>query len=185
MSFSNRCPPRALYRAPSSVHWDQVKPISSKLFHSGLKYEKIKSLLSINLKSACFNERRDAIKHLGLLSVGDSAVLFALNKILAGESEHEMHRFEAAKSLVLLGDWNVTVCKYLVQNLSNANQNIVEDLLKVIINSKNVQFVDKREETVQRLVENLVKIVKGRNVRFALDACICIGKPDNQKHFFK
>jgi len=95
-----------------------------------------------------------------------------------------MHRFEAAKSLVLLGDWNVTVCKYLVQNLSNANQNIVEDLLKVIINSKNVQFVDKREETVQRLVENLVKIVKGRNVRFALDACICIGKPDNPKHFF-
>jgi hypothetical protein len=53
---------RALYTKPDTIEWDQVKPIASTLFHSGLRFEKVKALLSINLKSKCFNEKRDAIK---------------------------------------------------------------------------------------------------------------------------
>ncbi len=165
-----------MHRAPNAIHWDQVKPVSSNLFHSGIKYEKIKSILTINLKSACFNERRDAIKHLGLLNVGDNAVLFVLNNIISDESENEIHKFEAIKSLVLLGDWNLNVFKYFAENLDNANQNITQDLLEVIIKSKNIQFIDKSIEIVQNIIENLIKIVKGKNERFALNASICIGK---------
>ena len=42
-------------------------------------------------------------KHLGLLNVGDSGAIYALSQILASQNETELIKFEAAKSLVLLG----------------------------------------------------------------------------------
>lgn len=132
-----------MYKKPDTSNWNEVKPVKSELFHSGLKYEKIKSILSINLKSTCFNERKDAVKHLGLLGVGDNAVIFALNNILSDSYEHELIKFETARSLILLGDWNENVCDYLKKNLLSSNLNIREELMKTIIKSKNVQFTDK------------------------------------------
>ena len=90
-------------RLPTHIPWSQLKPESSPLVHSGLRFEKIKSLLTINLKSNCFDEKKDAIKHLGLLKVGDSAAIYALTQILSNANENELIKFEAAKSLVLLG----------------------------------------------------------------------------------
>ena len=43
------------------------------------------------------------LKHLGLLNVGDSGAIYALSQILASQNETELIKFEAAKSLVLLG----------------------------------------------------------------------------------
>ena len=44
------------------------------------------------------------MKHLGLLNVGDNAVFYTLNNILEDPKEHELIRFETAKTLILLGN---------------------------------------------------------------------------------
>jgi len=66
-----------------------------------------------------------------------------LNNILKDPKEHEVIKFETAKSLVTLGDWNENVVNFFVQNLNNKNPFIKEDIFKTIINSKNIQFTDK------------------------------------------
>ena len=100
--------------------------------------------------------------------------------------------------IFILGDWNDNVCNYLTQNLTNTNHYIIDDLLKVIINGKNVQFTDKvlqfnkisktnktsyskyfilkNTETVKNLIAELVKLINGDDEKFALNASICIGK---------
>lgn len=103
----------------------------------------IKSLLTVNLKSNCFDEKIDAIKHLGLLKVGDSAAIYALNQILNDPNENELMRFETAKSLVLLGIWNENVCKFFIKHLKSNLLSVKVDILKSILNGKNVLFTDK------------------------------------------
>lgn len=94
------------------------------------------------MKSNCFDEKRDAIKHLGLLKAGDSAAIFSLKKLLENPNENEMIKFETAKSLVLLGNWNESVCLFFIKHLKNNVYSIKADILKTILNGKNVQFTD-------------------------------------------
>jgi len=81
-------------------------------------------------------------KHLGLLNVGDSGAIYALSQILSSENEPELIKFEAAKSLVLLGEWNEEVCEFLIKYLKFGNGNVKTDILKTTINGKNAQFTD-------------------------------------------
>ena len=99
-------------------------------------------MLTINLKSNCFDEKKDAIKHLGLLKVGDSAAIYALTQILSNANENELIKFEAAKSLVLLGDWSDEVCSFLTKYLSIGNVNIKNEIYQTILNGKNPQYTN-------------------------------------------
>ena len=95
------------------------------------------------MKSTVFDEKRDAIKHLGLLKVGDNAIIYTLNQLLTDPTEHEVMRFECAKSLILLGDWNENVCIFLTKYLKDSSPSLKLDIIKTLSNGKNAQFVDK------------------------------------------
>lgn len=55
-----------------------------------------------NLISPHVDERIDAAKHLGMLRCGDTLVIYALKERLKHD-ESDRVRYEAAKSLILLG----------------------------------------------------------------------------------
>jgi hypothetical protein len=124
------------------TRWENIKPDSDPVSHDGLKFERIKTLLSINIKSKSINEKMDAIKHLGLLQVGDTAVQYTLNQLLNDTQEPEILRYECAKSLVLLGFWTEKLVIYLIRYLKFGNVAIQSDLLRAIISGKNIQYVD-------------------------------------------
>ena len=85
---------------------------------------------------------KNILQHLGLLNVGDSGAIYALSQILVNENEPEIIKFEACKSLVLLGEWSEEVCEFLIKYLKLGNANVKSDILKTIINGKNAQFTD-------------------------------------------
>lgn len=124
------------------TRWENIKPDSDPVSHDGLKFERIKTLLSVNIRSNSINEKMDAIKHLGLLQVGDTAVQYTLNQILNDTQEPEMVRYECAKSLVLLGFWSEKLIVYLIKYLKYGNVAIQSDLLRSILSGKNIQYVD-------------------------------------------
>ena len=57
-------------------------------------------------------------------------------------SKNKNFKFEASKSLVLLGEWSEEVCEFLIKYLKFGNANVKNDILKTIIGGKNAQFTD-------------------------------------------
>lgn len=163
-------------RTPPSLSWSELKPNSSPLFHSGPKYEKIKSLLSTNLRSSCHDERRDAIKHIGLLEVGDHGAVHLLTKLLKDPSENEVIKFEAAKSLISLGEWSELACDLFARNLQTGNYNLKLDVIQSVANGKNARFTDLENQSIQTLVKLLEEYVLNEDMQISLEACISIGK---------
>lgn len=163
-------------RQATEASWSQIKPNKDPMLHVGLRYEKIKSLVSVNLKSECYDEKKDAIKHLGLLNVGDNGAIFALTQLLSNESESELIKFEASKSLVLLGVWSEDVCKYLLKYLTIGNSYVKHGILTTIINGKNSQFTDLTEPALIDLIKFLEEMTNDDDILLSLDASICIGK---------
>jgi hypothetical protein len=171
-------------KIPPKIEWKQMKSSSSPLHHSGPKFEKIRRLLNVNLKSSVYDTKMDAIKHLGLLKASDNAVIYALNQILTDPDEkEEMIKFECVKTLILLGDFNENVSqltgKYL--NANSSNRNVKETIINTIVNAKNINYIDKTNQLNRQLIHNLEKLATSNidsdaNEEISLNACICIGK---------
>jgi hypothetical protein len=82
------------------------------------------------------------LKHLGILKVGDNAAIYLLAQILADKSESDVIKFECAKSMILLGNWQDDVCLLFAKLLVNGNPNVQAEILQTIIKGKNAQYTD-------------------------------------------
>jgi hypothetical protein len=65
-----------------------------------------------------------------------------LSKILEDPLENELIRFEAAKSLISLGEWSEKACELFSHNLKSGNLNLKLDILSSIASGKNAHFTD-------------------------------------------
>lgn len=66
-----------------------------------------------------------------------------MNLILNDENENEILKYECTKSLVLLGDWNENVCIFLKKYLKDGSSIVKSELLRIIMNGRNPQLVNK------------------------------------------
>ncbi|XP_067672205.1 uncharacterized protein [Haliotis asinina] len=134
--------------------WGKMKPKSQGNQYSGLRWERVKTLVHSNLVSTRVEERRDAAKQLGMLRCGDTMVFYALKERL-NKDEDERVRYESAKSLILVGCWEEEILQVLLKYLAIGNTEIRQDLIRTMINGKNVQYVDKNMPTFPELVKIL------------------------------
>lgn len=107
-----------------------------------------------NLTSKRLEERVDATKHLGLLRCGDATVVYALKERMKSDEEQRV-RYEAAKSLILVGWWEEDVLQVILKYLVIGNTEVRLDLIRTMIDGKNVQYVNKSITTFPELVKVL------------------------------
>ncbi|CAF0931369.1 unnamed protein product [Brachionus calyciflorus] len=157
------------------ITWDDMKPDNAAEDHSGPKFERVNYLLNINLRSNCMNQRLEAIKHLGLLQVGDHATVYNLSQILENKTENELIRYETLKSLILLGYWSQSTYTHTINKLKLSSNEIKLEILDCIIRGKSSYF----DESLQFLFNDLIKTLQGliecSNNDISLKSCVCIG----------
>ncbi|CAC5356468.1 unnamed protein product [Mytilus coruscus] len=112
--------------------WNKLKPKSQE--YAGLKWERV--------------------KHLGLLRCGDATVIYALKERMKLDEEQRV-RYEAAKSLILVGWWEEEVIQVILKYLVIGNTEVRLDLISTMIDGKNVQYVNKSINTFPELVKVL------------------------------
>ncbi|XP_076072539.1 uncharacterized protein LOC143044417 isoform X2 [Mytilus galloprovincialis] len=132
--------------------WNKLKPKSQE--YAGLKWERVKTIVHNNLTSERTDERVDATKHLGLLRCGDATVIYALKERMKLDEEQRV-RYEAAKSLILVGWWEEEVIQVILKYLVIGNSEVRLDLISTMIDGKNVQYVNKSINTFPELVKVL------------------------------
>ncbi|XP_063443998.1 uncharacterized protein LOC134724732 isoform X2 [Mytilus trossulus] len=132
--------------------WNKLKPKSQE--YAGLKWERVKTIVHNNLTSKRIDERVDATKHLGLLRCGDATVIYALKERMKLDEEQRV-RYEAAKSLILVGWWEEEVIQVILKYLVIGNTEVRLDLISTMIDDKNVQYVNKSINTFPELVKVL------------------------------
>ncbi|XP_048763118.1 uncharacterized protein LOC125671422 isoform X3 [Ostrea edulis] len=157
--------------------WSKIKPKSRNREYSGLKWERVKTLVHTNLVSKRTDERIDAAKHLGLLRCGDTMVFYALKEKMKMD-EDERVRYEAAKSLILVGCWEEDVQQVILKYLVMGNVDIRLDLIKTMIDGKNVQYVNKKTSTFPELVKVLSHFCRNpaADDPIALEAAVLLGR---------
>ncbi|XP_013379125.2 uncharacterized protein LOC106150709 [Lingula anatina] len=135
--------------------WKKIKPKSGPLKHSGIKWERVKDIVHNNLTASHPDERKDAIQ-----------VSFDIILI------HRIHVIEHT------GCWEEDVVKMIVKFLVSGNQETRKDLIRAMINGRNVQFVNKKMEVFPILVEVLSHFCKNPDPcdPVAFDASLCLGK---------
>ncbi|XP_074647936.1 uncharacterized protein LOC141903632 isoform X2 [Tubulanus polymorphus] len=167
------------FSSGQKTQWGKLKPRSGALQHSGLKWERIKHLVHSGLMSERPDERIDAAIQLGKLRCPDTMVLYQLRSNLKTDPVHRV-RYEAAKSLVLLGSWDEDVMKLVVCQLGQRKntEEIKLDLVTTIYNGYNIQYMDKKIKHFDILLKILNHFTKspGPDNKLALESAICLGK---------
>ncbi|XP_060063442.1 nestin-like [Ylistrum balloti] len=157
--------------------WSRIKPKNRNREYSGLKWERVKTLVHSNLTSERAEERVDAAKHLGLLRCGDTMVFYALKDRMKADEDKRV-RYEAAKSLILIGCWEEDVQMVIIKYLAIGNTEIRLDLIRTMIDGRNVQYVNKSLSTFPELAKMLSHFCRNPDPddQIALDAAILLGK---------
>ncbi|XP_053391343.1 uncharacterized protein LOC123563746 isoform X3 [Mercenaria mercenaria] len=157
--------------------WSRLKPSSRGKEFGGLKWERVKTVVHVALVSKRAEERRDAAKHLGLLRCGDAMVFFALKERLRVDEDSRV-KYEAAKSLILLGCWDEDVLQIVLKYMVIGNSEIRQDLILNMIDGKNVQYVNKKTPTFPELVKVLSHFCCNPDPEdtIAFDAAVLLGK---------
>ncbi|RMZ95383.1 hypothetical protein BpHYR1_002877 [Brachionus plicatilis] len=132
-------------------------------------------LLNTNLKSNCIDQKLEAIRHLGLLQVGDGSTIYTLGKILENVEEDELIRYETAKSLILLGFWDCFLIDYLIEKLKTTSDEIKVEILACIIRGKYCTVLEDLEQ-FKKFISTLEELIDARNLELAQKACLCIGQ---------
>ncbi|XP_064635806.1 uncharacterized protein LOC135492977 isoform X2 [Lineus longissimus] len=161
----------------SQAQWGDLKPGSNPLDHSGLKWERVKEIIHHSLVAPRVDERRDAAKSLGLMKCGDAMVIYALRERLVHDEE-QVVQYEAAKALMLLGQWDDDILKTVVRFLALGNTEVKHDLIRTMIDGKNVHYVNKKLTYFRELTSVLSHLCKNPDPSdcIAFDAAICLGK---------
>ncbi|KAL3877329.1 hypothetical protein ACJMK2_035059 [Sinanodonta woodiana] len=157
--------------------WEKIKPSSKGKEYLGLKWERVKNLVHVNLVSNQPVERIDAAKHLGLLRCGDAMVFYALKDRLKNDEEPRVC-YEATKSLILLGCWEEEVLQMIIKYLIIGNTEIRQDLIKTMTDGRNVQYVNKKIPSFTELVKVLSHFCRNPDPddMTAFDAAVLLGR---------
>ncbi|XP_048248780.1 uncharacterized protein LOC124122889 isoform X3 [Haliotis rufescens] len=157
--------------------WGQMKPKSRGKQYSGLRWERVKTIVHSNLVSPRAEERRDAAKQLGMLRCGDTMVFYALKERLHKDEDQRV-QYESAKSLILIGCWEDEILQVLLKYLAIGNTEIRQDLIKTMINGKNVQYVDKNMPTFPELVKILSHFCRNPDPEdpISFEAAVLLGR---------
>ncbi|ESO98615.1 hypothetical protein LOTGIDRAFT_238980 [Lottia gigantea] len=134
--------------------WQMMKQKNKGKEFTGLRWERVKTIVHSNLLSERDEERIDAAKQLGLLRCGDTMVFYALRERIE-KDDNERVRYEAAKSLILIGCWDNEVLQVVLKFLVTGNTEIRLDLIVNMQQGKNVQYVDKSVAAFKELVKVL------------------------------
>ncbi|KAJ8319004.1 hypothetical protein KUTeg_004095 [Tegillarca granosa] len=137
--------------------WSKIKPKNKGREYSGLKWERV--------------------KHLGLLRCGDAMVFYALKERMKNDEDQRV-RYEAAKSLILIGCWEEDIQRVIIKYLVIGNAEIRQDIIRTMIDGKNVQHVNKNLSTFPELVKVLSHFCRSPDPddSNALDAAVLLGK---------
>ncbi|KAK3736717.1 hypothetical protein RRG08_059247 [Elysia crispata] len=157
--------------------WNDIKPQSRGNEYAGLRWERVKSIVHMNLKSERVGERIDAAKQLGALRSGDTMVFFALKDRLHNDPVDRV-KYEAAKSLILVGCWEDEVVIHILKYLVLGNTEVRADLIQTLIHAKNVQYVDKTIPSVVELVKVLSHLCRNPDPEdlVAFNSAVCLGR---------
>ncbi|KAK6187102.1 hypothetical protein SNE40_005199 [Patella caerulea] len=157
--------------------WKSIKPTRKGKGYSGLRWERVKSIVHVNLLSPRPEERRDAAKQLGLLRCGDTMVFYALKERLHRDEDMRV-QYEAAKSLILIGCWDNEVLQVVLKFLVTGNTEIRLDLITTMTKGKNVQYVDKSISAFTELVKVLSHFCCNPDPDdpISIEAAVLIGK---------
>ncbi|KAK3610757.1 hypothetical protein CHS0354_028156 [Potamilus streckersoni] len=157
--------------------WGKIKPSSKGKEYPGLKWERVKNMVHVNLVSNQPVERIDAAKHLGLLRCGDAMVFYALKERLKNDEEPRVC-YEATKSLILLGCWEEEVLQMIIKYLIIGNTEIRQDLIKTMTDGRNVQYVNKKIPSFPELVKVLSHFCRNPDPddMTAFDAAVLLGR---------
>lgn len=132
-------------------------------------------MVNINLKSNCIDQKLEAIRHLGLLQVGDGAAIYALSQILENIDEDELIRYETAKSLILLGFWNCYLIEYLINKFRTTHDEIKVEMLSFILRGKYCTVLEDLKP-FKDFINTLEELIEAKNLDLAHKACLCIGQ---------
>lgn len=158
-------------------NWNDIKPQSRGNEYAGLRWERVKSIVHMNLKSERVEERIDAARQLGALRSGDTMVFYALKDRLQHDPVDRV-KYEAAKSLILVGCWEDEVVIHILKYLVCGNTEVRADLIQTLIHAKNVQYVDKSIPSVKELVKVLSHLCRNPDPEdlVAFNSAVCLGK---------
>uniref|UniRef100_A0A2C9LNZ8 HEAT repeat-containing protein 4 n=1 Tax=Biomphalaria glabrata TaxID=6526 RepID=A0A2C9LNZ8_BIOGL len=158
-------------------NWNQIKPESRGKQYSGLRWERVKTIVHVHLQSPRVEERIDGARQLGALRCGDTMVTYALKERIENDTEDRV-RYEAAKALVLIGCWDEEVLACVLKYLVLGNMEIRSDLIQTIANGKNVQFVNKNMPLVIELAKVLSHFCQNPDPDdiIAFQAAVCLGQ---------
>ncbi|XP_071797247.1 uncharacterized protein [Asterias amurensis] len=145
-----------------------------KLDKDGLKWKRITEIMN-KLTSERVDERRDAARHLGALDCSDRDILAALTKVVQNDSDDRV-RYESAKSLVTLGFWSDHSLKVIVEHFEDGNYQVRSDLVKTLINSRNIKLANKASPFTKKLLSLLRDTCASKDSGdLGFDCAVCLG----------
>ncbi|KAH9513080.1 hypothetical protein Btru_035790 [Bulinus truncatus] len=160
-----------------TTNWNKIKPESRGKEYSGLRWERVKTIVHVFLQSLRVEERIDGAKQLGVLRCGDTMVTYALKERIKHDPEERV-QYEAAKALILIGCWDEEVLECIIRYLALGNIEMRTDLIQTITEGKNVQFVNKTLPSVIELAKILSHFCQNPDPadKIAFHAAVCLGQ---------
>ncbi|XP_058418009.1 protein HEATR9 [Diceros bicornis minor] len=155
----------------------QVAPKALEPTGDPLKWQRLKELTS-SLKSPREDEQFYAAQALGCLGIGDKFVMEALWQV--AQTGPEKVKYEACRTLAILGCLNKHVIQALIEQLKGQNEGQMMDTLtglRVALNSWAAVPKDKRTQVgkEEKLVPVLQMLIKKSSNDAAVEAALCLG----------
>uniref|UniRef100_H0X5E2 HEAT repeat containing 9 n=1 Tax=Otolemur garnettii TaxID=30611 RepID=H0X5E2_OTOGA len=155
----------------------QVGSRSLELTGDTLKWQRLKELTK-SLFSPREDEQFYAAQALGSLGISDDFVMKALWQV--AHTGPEKVKYEAYRSLAILGCLNKHVIRYLIQQLKEQNEDQKLEILvglRMALNSWAALPTDKRTQVgnEEKLVLELQMLIKKSSHETALEAALCLG----------
>ncbi|XP_041473907.1 uncharacterized protein LOC121422785 isoform X1 [Lytechinus variegatus] len=146
------------------------------------RWKRIEHVLGM-LTSDRVIERQDAARHLGELDVIEDTVIGALTDRLDNDEDPRV-RYEAARSLMSIGQWTEPVVRLIVQYLKKGSYQAKRDLVESMIKARGAAYIKKTDPHNRALVDQLKKICAAENQGdLGFDCAVCLGcmcVPDKQ-----
>ncbi|XP_004685084.1 PREDICTED: protein HEATR9 [Condylura cristata] len=158
----------------------QMGPKPLDPIEDSLKWQRVKELAK-QLSSPREDEQCYAAQALGCLGISDKYVMEALGKV--AQTGPERVKYEACRTLAILGCLNKHVVQILIQQLKGSNEEQRLDTLKGLRQGLNIQSTiskDKVTGKIQvgdegKLVAVLQMLIKKSLSEAAVEAALCLG----------
>ncbi|EDV20941.1 uncharacterized protein TRIADDRAFT_60506 [Trichoplax adhaerens] len=146
-----------------------------KIPHDSKKWERIEDLIQSGLASSNATIRFEGAKNLGLLDCNDRHIVKALAELVK-EDDDKLVRYEASKSMLLIGSWEDCAMLVLTKFLRKGNTLIKRDIMATIMKAKDIQYIIKKSKGFQLLKLELDAIAGSEDEDLSYQAALCLGR---------